>query len=341
MFSLFRHNGSVTYQAKRNLGVVASCRLKLHHNYNKRACASFARHCGDSFWETRIRRALATAAASSLLFAPAVVRGQVLDTPSLGSAPDPFGGIAVNVADLPNEAASFVERLDQSLSAWRSRRVRGVWLKIPIEKSHLISHAVERGFVFHHAEKQYCMLTLWLPRDEPNPLPANASTQVGVGALVVNDEGQVLLVQEAVGPSAGKGVWKIPTGLLNAREEIVDGVVRECFEETGVEAEFEKVLAFRHAHTALFGKSDIFVVCLLRAKTTMFKLQTAEIARAKWADFEDFLQQAPYPRDTPMWASFYRRCVGEDGVVGNVKGIGFERVPISRQPGAVSQYIFS
>ena len=44
--------------------------------------------------------------------------------------------------------------------------------------------------------------------------------------MVVNDEGKVLLVQEAVGPLRGRDIWKIPTGLLDAREDISDGVVR-------------------------------------------------------------------------------------------------------------------
>ena len=82
---------------------------------------------------------------------------------------------------------------------------------------------------FHHAKPGYVMMTRWLP-DCPSPLPHNASSQVGVGAVVVNDEGKVLLVQEAVGPLRGRNIWKIPTGLLDAREDICDGVVRpRCF----------------------------------------------------------------------------------------------------------------
>lgn len=56
------------------------------------------------------------------------------------------------------------------------------------------------------------MLTCWLPRDVPSPLPPNASHQVGVGAFVVNEKREVLVVQERLGPLRGKGVWKLPTG---------------------------------------------------------------------------------------------------------------------------------
>lgn len=37
-------------------------------------------------------------------------------------------------------------------------------------------------------------------------------------------------------------------------------------EETGVETEFDSVLAFRHGHRGLFGKSDLFFVVRMRLK---------------------------------------------------------------------------
>lgn len=56
------------------------------------------------------------------------------------------------------------------------------------------------------------MMTNWLPTDVPSPLPPNASHQVGVGAFVVNEKRQVLVVQEKYGPLRGMDVWKFPTG---------------------------------------------------------------------------------------------------------------------------------
>lgn len=260
----------------------------------------------------------------------------------LQSKGDPFGGISVDSCTLPVEKNIFENRLDYSLSIWRSRGVRGVWMKIPIEKSEFISVAVAHGFVFHHAEKDYCMMTNWLPIDEPNPLPPNPSTQVGVGAIVVNEKGKVLLVQESQGPLRGKDVWKIPTGLANAREDLKNAVVRECLEEVGINAEFEKVIAVRHAHSAMFGKSDMFFVCLLRTTSagTSFKLQEGEIAKAKWADWNQFLEQAPYPRDTPVWSRLYGLCVGKDGVVGNVQGLQAEQLQQYAGPDSPCAYVY-
>jgi hypothetical protein len=36
------------------------------------------------------------------------------------------------------------------------------------------------GFVFHHADPAYVMLTLWLPKKTPSTLPGFASHYIGV-----------------------------------------------------------------------------------------------------------------------------------------------------------------
>ncbi len=54
---------------------------------------------------------------------------------------------------------------------------------------------------------------------------------VGVGAVVVN-EGRVLLVCRGSEPL--KGHWTLPGGVLEVGEALVEGVVREVQEETGL-----------------------------------------------------------------------------------------------------------
>ena len=44
--------------------------------------------------------------------------------------------------------------------------------------------------------------------------------QVGIGAFVMNERREVLMVQEKTGPLRGKGMWKLPTGLVNIGEDI-------------------------------------------------------------------------------------------------------------------------
>jgi 8-oxo-dGTP diphosphatase len=57
---------------------------------------------------------------------------------------------------------------------------------------------------------------------------------VGVGAVVVH-EGRVLLVRRGREPLRGK--WSLPGGLLELGESLIEGVVREVREETGLTVE--------------------------------------------------------------------------------------------------------
>ena len=155
---------------------------------------------------------------------------------SLAGRRDMYDGLIIDAEGLPSSTDAFVSALTTSLPEWRDAGLRGIWIKIPLSKSHYIGHAVDAGFVFHHAEPGYCMLTQWLPPTE-NKLPPNASHQVGVGAFVFDrSTRRVLVVQEKNGPLKGKGVWKMPTGLVQAGEDLTEAAVREVEEETGVKA---------------------------------------------------------------------------------------------------------
>src|SRR5262245_61021061 len=104
------------------------------------------------------------------------------------------------------------------MSDWRAKGIRGVWLKVPIEKAALISVAAEHGarcfgssfsaflisllrrtlsefltdccifatgFTFHHALGKTAMLTAWL-QNEKNLIPRYPFTSLGVGCIVIN-----------------------------------------------------------------------------------------------------------------------------------------------------------
>jgi ADP-ribose pyrophosphatase len=59
--------------------------------------------------------------------------------------------------------------------------------------------------------------------------------KVGVGCLVLDDLGRVLLVKRAYPP--GAGMWSVPGGHVELGEDLIEAATRELEEETGVKAE--------------------------------------------------------------------------------------------------------
>ena len=68
----------------------------------------------------------------------------------------------------------------------------------------------------------------------------NKFPQIGVGAVVFNRDGEVLLVKRKNEPS--KNMWTIPGGKLMAGETLKQTAEREIFEETGVEIEAGEII---------------------------------------------------------------------------------------------------
>ncbi|EOA31147.1 hypothetical protein CARUB_v10014311mg [Capsella rubella] len=214
------------------------------------------------------------------------------ETPLLQGKPDDYGGVKVNLTE-PMTTEEFVAKLRASLVVWRSQGKKGIWIKLADGLENLIAPAKAQGFVCHHAEKEYTMLTSWLDEESPNTLPANASHRIGVGAFILNKNREVLVVQETSGYFKDKDVWKLPTGVIKEGEGIAEGAIREVEEETGIKTEFVEVLAFREAHKAFseYRKTDIMFLCELKTNSFEIKKQDSEILAAKWMPIEEYVHQ--------------------------------------------------
>ncbi|WCJ37361.1 hypothetical protein M5689_018508 [Euphorbia peplus] len=230
---------------------------------------------------------------------------QVEQVELLHGVDDLFGGVVVEMTQYM-DSRTFDCRLRASISIWRHKGKRGVWIKLPIQLSNLVDPAVQAGFRYHHAEPDYLMLVNWLA-SSPDTIPINASHRVGIGAFVVNHKREVLVVQERSGGFRGTGVWKLPTGVVDMGEDICNAAVREVKEETGIEAEFEEILAFRQSHKSFFGKSDLFFVCMLRPLSLDIKKQDSEIEAAQWMPIEEYVNQ-PYNKQHQIFKSIAEIC---------------------------------
>ncbi|CAB4318699.1 unnamed protein product [Prunus armeniaca] len=226
-------------------------------------------------------------------------------TGSLDAWDDEYGGVIMNSESLPMSANAFASAFQASLSNWKIKGKRGVWLKILQEQADLVPIAIQEGFNYHHAEPGFVMLTYWIP-NEPCTLPASPSHQIGIAGFVINDKREVLVVKEKC-PCSCSGVWKLPTGYINKSEDIFSGAIREVKEETGVDTTFLKMVAFRHAHLVAFDQSDLLFVCMLKPLSYDITIDDKEIQAAKWMPLDEFIAQ-PYYQDDPLSKKVIEIC---------------------------------
>ncbi|CAL5336069.1 unnamed protein product [Camellia sinensis] len=224
----------------------------------------------------------------------------------LDASEDAYGGVVVDMKD-PMDSESFAYLLRASISQWRLQGKKGVWIKLPIELVNLVEATVQEGFRYHHAEPSYLMLVKWISKTE-DTLPANASHRIGIGAFVMNDMGEVLVVQEKNGKFKGTGVWKFPTGVVDQGEDICMAALREVKEEAGIETEFLEILAFRQSHKSFFGKSDLFFLCMLRPLSFDIQKQDTEIEAAKWMPLEEYAAQ-PFNQKREQFSKIANICL--------------------------------
>ncbi|MEM7034470.1 MAG: NUDIX domain-containing protein [Chloroflexota bacterium] len=200
---------------------------------------------------------------------------------------NPFRGIIPNPEALPSDAAQFQTTLSKALAAWKAEDYLVVWLEVPIAKSALIPIAVDAGFVFHHSGEDYLMLTHQL---EPGAfIPAYSTHYIGAGGVVINDNDEILVVSEKFRRNKDNPSYKLPGGALHQGEHIQEAVAREVFEETGVKANFERIVCFRHWHGYRYGKSDIYFICRLSPVTQAISMQEDEIEDCLWMPVAEYL----------------------------------------------------
>jgi ADP-ribose pyrophosphatase YjhB (NUDIX family) len=98
--------------------------------------------------------------------------------------------------------------------------------------------------------------------------------QVTAGAVVINEEGRVLLLKHVFRPGSG---WGVPGGFLEKGEQPDEAIRRELLEETGLELESVE-MAFVRAHEKP-ARVEIIYRCRARGEV---KLEGYEIKSGEW-----------------------------------------------------------
>ncbi|KAL2476004.1 Nudix hydrolase 2 [Abeliophyllum distichum] len=237
-----------------------------------------------------------------------IVENGVTGVQLLPARYDAHGGAIVEM-EKPMDPNFFHTMLRASLLQWKLQGKKGVWIKLPIQLVNLVEIAVKEGFWYHHAEPHYMMLVYWIP-ETICTLPTNATHRVRIGAIVMNDKRELLVVQEKYGRFRARRIWKIPTGIVNQGEDISVGAKREVQEETGIDTEFTEVLAFRQMHKSFYDKSDLFFLCMLRPLTFDIKNQDSEIDGAQWMPIEEYAVQ-PLAQEQWMFKDVSDLCLSK------------------------------
>jgi ADP-ribose pyrophosphatase YjhB (NUDIX family) len=221
-------------------------------------------------------------------------RFQIIDKPHNGCEIDLDG--ATSTATASN--TDLVQLLSATVSHAREAGKSALWIDVPMTSAHLLPPLHSLDFKYHHATGDTASLFLWLESDVACRVPDYATTQVGVGALVVNAKNELLVVREL---TQNYAKYKLPGGLADCGEHLSTAAIREVFEETGVECEFESVLAFRHSHGIQFGRGDIYFVCKLRVarEGQVPVAQAGEIESAQWIPIEEYERTVQVGGETP------------------------------------------
>jgi len=89
---------------------------------------------------------------------------------------------------------------------------------------------------------------------------------IGCGGIIVNKNNEILLVQESNPSPTRHKKWNMPMGRSNSNESIKDTVIREIFEETGLECEIFDFLMMYDFDKDIWNTNGLFFVYLLKLK---------------------------------------------------------------------------
>ena len=198
---------------------------------------------------------------------------------------DPYNGITIESKDLPLNIEEFETNLDFLIENVKDRRFL-IWIYIDIKKSDFIPIVTKFGFTFHSCNSDYILLVKVLKQNAIVPNLANHT--LGVGAVVINNKNEILLIKEII----RNEYYKLPGGHIDDAEMISQALSREVFEETGVVVDFERIISIGHFYPHQFHKSNLYVLCLAKPKSLKIDVKDKEeISEAIWLDLDEMFKR--------------------------------------------------
>lgn len=106
--------------------------------------------------------------------------------------------------------------------------------------------------------------------------------RVGVGAVILNEAGEILLVLRGRQPEKDK--WSIPGGKVDLYENLEDTAVREIMEEVGLHIQVKRLLCT--AETIDPGRNEHWISVIFEARAVSGEVSNREeggaIQEVRW-----------------------------------------------------------
>jgi 8-oxo-dGTP diphosphatase len=191
---------------------------------------------------------------------------------------DKYDGVIIK--SFPKDIVEFEEELTYLINHLEDKKL--LWIKLQIEDSSFIPLLTKYDFVFHHCNERDITLLKRLINDPVIPTATNHT--LGVGAIVFDDD-KILVIKDRFYDK-----YKLPGGHIDDSENISTALIREVYEETGVNVEFDSIICLGHFTPGQFNESNLYVVCKAKPLSYEIDIQdTHEILEAKWMEIDEFI----------------------------------------------------
>jgi len=198
---------------------------------------------------------------------------------------DRYNGLIIDFESTYLSSQEFKLALISLISNSKKEKKSLLWLDLTTQQSQYIAIALELGFKFHNCEATRTTLTHQLK--EGAYIPVSPTHTVGVGAVVINDKNEILLVRDHI--HSNHSIYKIPGGMVEHADKLSTAVEREVYEETGIKTKLIKMVSLLNAHPYRFNKSNIYIVFQLEALSSEINIiDTHEIEVALWLPLDEF-----------------------------------------------------
>lgn len=198
---------------------------------------------------------------------------------------DLYNGLIIDTKSIPSCVSDFKMSLENLIQQAQEENIALLWLDLTIKQHEQLSFALSLGFKFHNCEATQTTLTFQVQKEAYIPVPPTHT--IGVGAVVINKQNEILLVRDRIHTSTS--IYKLPGGMLEEAQSLEEGVIREVWEETGIKAKLIKMVSILNSHPYRFNKSNMYIVFQLEALSSEINvIDTHEIEKAFWMPLEEF-----------------------------------------------------